>query len=125
MGHYHWRRFRYLTGDPERTVYDLSSQRKPLFPGSDPLVWHEPPWHNFELEPVSSEAAALAWLQHHMTEASNELRSRRQRLPDIDADLAAAARALNDRNSGFAYDWRIWLPGGAGLVLAVHTRYDD
>jgi hypothetical protein len=119
-----WRRFRYLTGNPERTVYDLSSERKPLFPGTDPLVWHEAPWRNFELEPVASEDAALTWLRHHMTESAKELASRRQRVPDIEAAVAAASRALNDGAAGYAYDWRTWLPGGAGLVLAVHTRYD-
>lgn len=125
MGQIRWRRYRYLTGDPETTVFDLSRERKPLFPSTDPRVWHEPPWRNFELEPVASEAAALTWLRHHMTEAANELRSHRQRVPDIEAAVAAAARALNDRDHGFAYDWRVWLPGGAGLVIAVHTRYDD
>ncbi len=123
-GQIRWRRYRYLTGDPETTVYDLSGRRKPLFPGTDPLVWHVEPWRHFEIEPVASEAAALTWLRHHMTEAANELRSHGQRLPAIEDDMAAAARALNDRDHGFAYDWRIWLPGDAGLVVAVHTRYD-
>lgn len=125
MGHFRWRRFRYLTGNPERTVYDISGQRKPLYPGNDPLVWHEAPWRNFELEPVASEGAALTWLRHHMTEAAKELHSHGQPVPDIEMTVATAARALNDRDSHFAYDWRIWLPGGAGLVLAVHTRYDE
>lgn len=124
MGQIRWRRYRYLTGDPETTVYDLSGRRKPLFPGTDPLVWHDEPWRHFEIEPAASEAAALAWLRHHMTEAANELRSHRQRVPAIEDDMAAAARALNGRETAFAYDWRIWLPGGAGLVVAVHTRYD-
>ncbi|MFC3490952.1 hypothetical protein [Glycomyces rhizosphaerae] len=106
-------------------MYDISGRRKPLFPGTDPLVWHEAPWRNFELEPVASEDAALAWLRHHMTEAAKELASRRQPVPDIEAAVAAAPRALNDRDAGFAYDWRTWFPGGAGLALAVDTRYDE
>lgn len=124
MGQVIWRRYRYLTGDPESTVYDLTGPRQPMFPGTDPLVWHEDPWRRFEVVPAHSEGEATAWLRRHMTEAAKELAGYRQRVPDIERGLADARRALNDKDAGFAYDWRIWLPDGAGLVLAVHTRYD-